>query len=63
MSEKQPAFRYLTQGGKGARQADGSESLGLPVPTLEERARFFLRAVHTATRKGLALIGPSTVAC
>jgi hypothetical protein len=46
MSEKQPAFRYLAQGGKGARQADGSEPLGLPVPTLEERARFFLRAVH-----------------
>jgi hypothetical protein len=46
MSEKQPAFRYLAQGGKGGRQADGSEPLGLSVPTLEERARFFLRAVH-----------------
>jgi hypothetical protein len=46
MSEKKPTFRYLTQGAENARLADSGEPLGLPVPTLEERARLFLRAVH-----------------
>ena len=46
MSEKQPAFRHLTQDVESARLADSGEPLGLPVPTLEERARLFLRAVH-----------------
>jgi hypothetical protein len=47
MSEKKPVFRYLTQGAEGGHLADSGEPLGqLPVPTLEERARLFLRAVH-----------------
>jgi len=47
MSEKKSAFRSLTQGTESARLADSVEPLGqLAVPTLEERARLFLRAVH-----------------
>jgi hypothetical protein len=46
MSQKQSAFQYAAQGGKGARQADDREPLGLPVPTLEQRAHLLLRAVH-----------------
>jgi hypothetical protein len=47
MSEKKPVFPYLTQDAESARLADSGEPLGqLPVPTLEERARLFLRAVQ-----------------
>jgi hypothetical protein len=46
MGEKKAPFRYLTQGPESAPLTDSGEPLGLPVPTLEERARLFLRAVH-----------------
>jgi hypothetical protein len=46
MGEKKIPFRYLTQGAESASSTDSGEPLGLPVPTLEERARLFLRAVH-----------------
>jgi hypothetical protein len=46
MGEKKTPFRYLTQGAESAPLTDSGEPLGLPVPTLEERARIFLRAVH-----------------
>src|SRR5215475_184940 len=47
MSEKKSALRSLIQGTESARLADSVDPLGqLAVPTLEERARLFLRAVH-----------------
>jgi TPR repeat protein len=46
MAEKKTPFRYLTQGADNASLTDSGEPLGLPVPTLEERVRLFLRAVH-----------------
>jgi hypothetical protein len=46
MVEKKPTFRYLTQDAESGRLADIREPLGLPVPSLEGRARLFLRAVH-----------------
>ena len=47
MVEKKPTFRYLTQAAESAHLADIREPLGpLPVPSLEERARLFLRAIH-----------------
>jgi hypothetical protein len=47
MSKKRSAFRDLTGGAESARLADLREPHDqLRVPTLEERARLFLRAVH-----------------
>jgi hypothetical protein len=46
MVEKKPTFRYLTQDAESGRLPDIREPLGLPIPSLEERARLFLRAIH-----------------
>jgi hypothetical protein len=47
MSKKETAFRDLTAGAESARLANVREPHAqLPVPTPEERARLFLRAVH-----------------
>jgi hypothetical protein len=47
MSKKGPEFWDLTAGAESARLTNVREPYGqLPVPTPEERARLFLRAVH-----------------
>jgi hypothetical protein len=47
MVEKKPTFQSLTEGAESARPSDIREPFGQsPVPSLEERARLFLRAIH-----------------
>jgi hypothetical protein len=47
MGEKKPTLPNLTEGAESARSADIREPFGqLPVPSLEERARLLLRAIH-----------------
>jgi hypothetical protein len=47
MVEKKPTFQSLTEGAESARPSDIREPFGqLPVPSMEERARLFLRAIH-----------------